>query len=127
MARKKRSARTLAEYELAHRHLAERLSRIGFLWPGSLTRRYLKCGNPRCACRTDPDARHGPYLYWSTKKGGKTVSRKLPPEEAQVLKQWIANRRETKEILDDMMAISQKAYRLALKEEAKKRDPKLRR
>ena len=57
---------------------------------------------------------------------GKTVSRKLPPEEAQVLEQWIANRRETKEILDDMMAVSKKAYRLALKTEAENRDPKLR-
>lgn len=125
MTRKKRPVRTLADYELAHRQLAERLSRIGFLWPGSLTRRYLPCGNPRCACRTDREARHGPYVYWSTKKEGKTISRKLPAEEAQILEQWVANRRETKEILDEMMAISQKAYRLVLKQDAKKRDPKV--
>ena len=127
MSRKKVSVQTLADYELAHRQLAERLSRIGFLWPGSLTRRYLKCGNPRCACRTDPKARHGPYMYWSTKKEGKTISKKLPAEEAQILERWVANRRETKEILDDMMAVSQKAYQLVLKQDAKKRDPKVRR
>ena len=127
MARKKSSTQTLAHYEAAHRQLAERLSRIGFLWPGSLSRRYLKCGNARCACQSDPQARHGPYIYWSTKKAGKTVSRKLPEEEAQVLEEWVANRRETKEILDAMMAISQKAYPLALKTEAKNRDPKVRR
>lgn len=125
MTRKKSAEKTLADYELEHRQLAERLSRIGFLWPGSLSRRYLQCGNPRCACQKDPDARHGPYMYWSTKKGGKTISRKLPPKEAQVLEQWVANRREVKEILDGMMAISQKAYPLVLKHDAKKRDLKL--
>lgn len=127
MTRKKRSARTLADYERAHRELAERLSRIGFLWPGSLTRRYLPCGNPRCACRTDQQARHGPYTYWSTKKEGKTISRKLPDEEAQILEKWVANRREAKEILDQMMAISEKAYPMVLKTGAKTRDPKVRR
>ena len=127
MVRRKISAKTLADYEMEHRQLAARLSRIGFLWRGSLSTRYLKCGNPRCACQKDPGARHGPYIYWSTKKGGKTISKKLPPEEANVLEQWVANRREAKDILDSMMDVSQKAFSMALKQNDKTRDPKLRR
>jgi len=126
MARKKTSAKTLAGYESEHGQLAQRLSRIGFLWSGSLSERHLKCGNPRCACQNDPAARHGPYIYWSTKKGGKTISRKLPLEEAQVLEKWVANRQEVKKILDSMMAVSQKAFAMIMKQNEKERHHKVR-
>jgi len=126
MSGKSPSQKTLADYEREHRRLAKRLSQIGFLWPGSLSPRYLKCGNPRCACRSNPQARHGPYYYWSTKQAGKTVSRKLPAEEAQVLEEWIANRREVKSILDTMMAVSENALPAVLAQEAQNRDAKSR-
>ncbi len=115
MSQRKTSPKALADYESEHRHLAERLSQIGFLWAGSINRRYLKCGNPRCACRKDPEARHGPYTYWSTKKAGKTVSRKLSVDEAKVLEQWVANRQEVKQIVDRMMTVSQQAFELVSK------------
>jgi hypothetical protein len=127
MAKKSLPKKTLADYEREHRQLAERLSEVGFLWPGSLTPRYLSCGSPRCGCRNNPAARHGPYYYWTTKQGGKTVSRKLPPEEAHLLEQWIGNRREVKSILDSMMTVSEKALPLLLDEEAARRDAKSRR
>ena len=117
MSQKTTSSKALADYEKEHRALADSLSKIGFLWAGSINHRYLKCGNPRCACRKDPDARHGPYTYWSTKKAGKTLSRKLSVDEAQVLEQWIANRQELKQIVDSMMAVSQQALDLILKQE----------
>jgi len=126
MAKKAPSKKTLADYQREHRKLARQLSRIGFLWPGSLTKRYLKCGNPRCACRKDPSMRHGPYYYWSTKRAGKTVSRKMSPQEAEVLGKWVGNRRGVKAILDDMMAVSEKALPLLLKKEAQTRDAKSR-
>ena len=116
MAQKISSPKSLADYERENRDLAERLSRIGFLWPGSINHRYLKCGKPRCACRKDPEARHGPYTYWSTKKAGKTLSRKLSVHEAQLIEQWIANRQELKQIVDRMMAVSQQATDLLLKQ-----------
>ena len=115
----KKRINTLAAYEQEHRRLARRLSRIGFLWAGSITQRYLKCGNSRCACATDADARHGPYIYWSTKKAGKTVSRKLSPEEAKLLGEWVANRQELNQIVNQMMSVSQKAFDLAMSEKPK--------
>lgn len=116
MAANLSSENPLGPYERQHRELAERLARIGFLWPGSVSRRYLTCGNPRCACRTKPEARHGPYFYWSTKKAGKTVSRKLSPEEAEVISQWIENRKELTRLIDRMIAVSQQALPLVLEQ-----------
>jgi hypothetical protein len=124
MTRKK--AKTLADYEREHRQLAQRLARVGFLWAGSLSHRYLKCGNPRCACQHDPDARHGPYVYWSTKKEGKTVSRKLPPQEAKILEKWVENRRKAKAIMDNMMMVSRQAFDLMLSQEQSTRHQKSR-
>jgi hypothetical protein len=123
MSQRKTSQTALADYESEHRHLADRLSKIGFLWAGSINRRYLKCGNPRCACRKDPEARHGPYTYWSTKKAGKTVSRKLSVDEAKVLEQWVANRQEVKTIVDRMMTVSQQAFELVLKNTKDRKTP----
>jgi hypothetical protein len=109
MPMKTSSEKALAGCEREHRRLAQQLARTGFLWAGSVSRRRLECGNPGCACHKDPEARHGPYAYWSTKKAGKTVSRKLPPEEARILERWIANRQKVKAILEAMMAVSEKA------------------
>lgn len=127
MAKKSPSQKTLADYEREHRQFAKRLSEIGFLWPGSLTARYLSCGNPRCGCRKDPAARHGPYYYWTTKQAGKTVSRKLPAQEARILEQWIGNRRELKSILEAMMGVSENALPLMLAEQAERNAAKSRR
>jgi len=123
MSQKITSSKALEDYEGEHRALAERLSQIGFLWAGSINHRYLKCGNPRCACRKDPEARHGPYTYWSTKKAGKTISRKLSVDEAQLLEQWIANRQELKQIVDSMMAVSEQAIDLILKQKKRRTEP----
>ena len=34
-----------------------------------------------CRCHHDPDARHGPYHYWTRKARGKTVGLKLTEDE----------------------------------------------
>jgi hypothetical protein len=125
MAKKKVQPKTLSECEQAHRRLAERLAEVGFIWPGSLARRYLTCGNPKCACRRDPGARHGPYTYWSSKKAGKTISKKLSEEEAERLGAWVKNRQEVQSILEQMMEISSHALRVIEKRD-KNRDQKSR-
>ena len=44
----------------------------------------MKCGQQRCACHQDPAKRHGPYFEWTYKEKGKTVNRRLRPEEAPI-------------------------------------------
>ena len=102
-------------YQDKHRKLTARLSRIGFIWPGHIQRRYLTCGKPGCSCATDPAARHGPYAYWTSKEAKKTVSRLLSPEEAELLEEWIENRRELETVVRDMKKLSQKTLEVALK------------
>lgn len=106
--------RTVQECERRHRQLLRELTSVGFIWTGTLQRRRLTCGKAQCACHRDPDARHGPYYYWTTKKEGKTVSRKVSEQEAQILERWIENRRSVEDILKRMNQVAQRALDLLL-------------
>ena len=108
---------TLAECDLRRRQLAQQIATIGFTWPGTLQRRRLTCGRPQCACHRDPNARHGPYAYWTTKHKQKTVARKLSAKEATIIEQWIENRRRIEAILKQINLISQRALELMLQQD----------
>jgi hypothetical protein len=115
MSRRPDLPQTLQECERRHQQLSTLLASVGFIWTGTLQQRRLTCGKPQCACHRDPDARHGPYYYWTTKKAQKTVSRKLSEEEAQILKHWIHNRRTVEGILKRMNEVAQRALDLLLR------------
>jgi hypothetical protein len=57
--------------------IAAALGQTGFALPGSITIRRTRCGKPRCACKADPPALHGPYIQWTRTVNGKTVTRTL--------------------------------------------------
>lgn len=96
------------------RRLAAHLAETGPIYDGSVTRQMLTCGKESCGCRRDPARRHGPYAYWTTKVKGKTVSRKLSPEEADLLEEWIANRRDLDATKRKLVQLSKKMLPLAL-------------
>ena len=56
---------------------------------GSLSERTVKCSKPGCACAQDPKARHGPYFSLTHAVGGKTHSRFLTAEQADLVRQQI--------------------------------------
>lgn len=94
-----------------YRQLKDRLRGLGFVLPGSLTERWTTCGKPGCHC-ADPAQRHGPYLEYTRKLGGKTTGRRLTPRQAEQYRAWIANRRALDEITASMDELSQQAARL---------------
>lgn len=104
----------LRPYRQRVRQLATQLARTGFLKKGSVIQHYARCGNPDCRCQRDPSQRHGPYYRWSTKVGGKTVTRHLSDEEGRLYVEWIANRRRVREILRQIERVSEKAAATAL-------------
>ncbi|MBV6430595.1 MAG: hypothetical protein IANPNBLG_00710 [Bryobacteraceae bacterium] len=56
---------------------------------GSVGERFMKCSKPNCACATDPDARHGPRYSLTSTVRGKTQSRYLSAEQAEVAREQI--------------------------------------
>ncbi len=108
-------AERMQAYQDRQRKLTTKLSEIDFIWPGNIQHRYLTCGKPNCGCKKDPEAKHGPYAYWTSKEAKKTVSRLLSPEEADLLEEWIENRRKLEAVVRKMKTLSQKTFEVALK------------
>ena len=66
--------------ESRQEQLCQELATIGNFRPGSLVDRHLRCGKPSCRCCDPDDPGHGPYWYLTRTVGGKSVSRKIPPQ-----------------------------------------------
>jgi hypothetical protein len=93
------------------KNVRERIAKIraaidafDYLCSGTLLRRTKLCGSPKCACATDPNARHGPYYEWGHMKGGKLVNRMVSPQQAAALRRAIENYRKVKTLLRDWEA-----------------------
>ena len=54
---------------------------------GSLSEVTRQCGDPSCACATDPARRHGPHLYLKFNAGGKAHSVYVPPGQGAAIKE----------------------------------------
>ena len=92
--------------------LKAELQTLGFLCQGSLQTRRVACGKTTCRCHRDPDARHGPYHYWTRKARGKTVGMHLTEDEVVLYQEWIENNRELERIVTEMRDISSRVLAL---------------
>jgi hypothetical protein len=90
----------------ARAQIAAALGQIGFALPGSITIRRTRCGKPRCACKADPPALHGPYIQWTRTVHGKTVTRTLTPAQYQAYAPWLANARRLRALAAELEALS---------------------
>ena len=86
--------------------IAAALSQIGHTLPGSITIRRTRCGKPRCACKADPPALHGPYIQWTRTVNGKTVTRTLTQAQCDTYAPWLANARRLRTLAAELEALS---------------------
>ncbi len=84
------------------REVLAELSKIGPCLPGSLVSHTRTCNTPGCHCHDDPSARHGPYLAWTRKVGGKTVSKVLSEEQFSRYRAWADNTRRLHELVAEL-------------------------
>lgn len=75
---------------------------------GTVLRRFMRCGKAGCRCQADPPQLHGPYYEWTRKVKGKTVSVRLSQEQAELMKDWIANARRLDKIIAEMQRVSER-------------------
>ena len=95
--------------------LKQELEKLTYFCKGTVLKRMMKCGQQRCACHQDPTKRHGPYFEWTYKEKGKTINRRLRPEEAPVYEAATQQYRQLRSILKRMEQVSRNAVlRLAL-------------
>ncbi|MGH2990512.1 MAG: DUF6788 family protein [Solirubrobacterales bacterium] len=95
-----------SQAERRRRELAAELAAIGFALPGSLNVVSTRCGKPNCRCRADPPKLHGPYVTWTRKVAGKTVTRRLSAEQLDRYRPWFENNRRLRELIAELEALS---------------------
>jgi hypothetical protein len=67
--------------------LGRKLTRLAAaMAQGSLSEITRRCGNPTCACASDPARQHGPHLYWKFTSEGQATSIYVPPASAPAIK-----------------------------------------
>lgn len=69
--------------------LAARLGEPRPMRRGSISSRMVKCNKPGCACSERADARHGPYVSWVRVVDGKTQSRWVASEKAEIVRRQV--------------------------------------
>jgi len=90
----------------------DELCDIGFVLPGSIVKRFMRCGRKGCACQTDSKAVHGPYYDWTRKVNGKTVSIRLTEKDASLLIKWIEDKNRLYGLVAKMERIGLEAAKL---------------
>jgi len=88
---------------------AELAAAAGPALPGTLTVRSYACGKRRCRCHDDPPQLHGPYAEWTRKIEGKTITRRLTPEQLAAWQPLFDNARKMRDLLASIQDLTLRA------------------
>ena len=92
--------------EAQRQAVLDQIAALGDLRPGSLVKRFKKCGYPNCK-RAQPGARgHGPQWILTTSVDGKTRSRVIPADAVETTRAQIAECRRRRQLVADLIAVS---------------------
>jgi hypothetical protein len=116
-AEQTRSEATSARYAQHFTALKGELGGLGYFFKGTVLKRMMKCGQDRCACQHDPSKRHGPYFEWTYKAKGKTINKRLCPEEVPIYRAATQQYRKLKSLLARMEKLSRAALARLAKED----------
>src|ERR1019366_2301471 len=116
------------------------LTGLDYALPGTLARRFMRCGKTNCRCKADPPTLHGPYLHWTLARrfmrcgktncrckadppplqgpsrhgpppaAGKPAPRTLPPAQPRRYQTWFDNARRVRDLLGELEARSLRAF-----------------
>jgi hypothetical protein len=89
------------------------LAELAGVLPGSVVVRHMRCGKAACACKATPPALHGPYIQWTRRAEGKTITRFLSAEQFERYKPWFDNARRLRQIVAKLEAASLQAFETA--------------
>lgn len=95
-----------------NQHLAKlkaELSEIDRALPGTINTVMNRCGKPGCACHQDPPKLHGPYITWTRKVNGKTVTRRLSQQQLERYRPWFDNDRRLRALIKEIETLSLQA------------------
>lgn len=91
-----------SEQRGALRRITKAMAATGPALHGSVEVRHTRCGNRRCACHGEPPKLHGPYIVWTRKVEGRTVTRVLSEEQLEDYQSLFDNSRRLRELVAEL-------------------------
>ncbi|MGH9305239.1 MAG: DUF6788 family protein [Acidimicrobiales bacterium] len=113
VARQRMTKRDTRHTDTARHRIAAALATIDAALPGTIMVRHVRCGKANCACHADPPRLHGPYIQWTRKVDGKTVTKLLSEEQFERYQPWFDNARRLKQLVAELEAASLRALEAA--------------
>jgi len=94
--------------------IKQEIAGLGDLHPGRVSQQLNICGNPRCLCKTDPAARHGPYHQLSYAWHKKSTTRFVRKENLAEVRQQVLTYRRLRKLVDRWVTLAMQLSRLRL-------------
>jgi hypothetical protein len=91
---------------------------LGELRPGSLSKQYNVCGNPRCRCKADPPRKHGPYYQLSFTRKGKSGTRFIKQSYVAMIRKQVKNYSRLRTLVDRWIELSTQLCQMKMEREA---------
>jgi hypothetical protein len=103
----------------SERTLQTRINRIkrallalGDLRPGTLSKQYNVCGNPKCRCKAEPPRKHGPYYQVSFTRKGRSRTEFIRKGDLPSVRTQIRNYDKLRKLIDEWLDLSIELDRL---------------
>ena len=84
------------------------MASLGDLYPGSLAKRYHRCGRPSCHCQQEGDPGHGPYYILKYQKRGKQTTRSVLAAEVRAITEQVETFQRLRRLCGEYLAVSAK-------------------
>ena len=102
--------------------IKQQITALGDMHPGSLSKQFNICGNPKCRCK-DPDnpKKHGPYYQLSFVHKGKSTSRFINKEYVTEVKRQLANYKKFKLFVNEWKELATDLSKIRINEAKNKK------
>jgi Family of unknown function (DUF6788) len=119
---------SLSDLEQKREVIAQRITQLGDLRPGSVTSTSGRCGKPDCRCHQPGQPGHGPNFRLTYKVEGKTISEALPtPAAIQKAEREVEEFRKFQQLTREFLGTNVEICRLRPVEEEQETELKKKR
>lgn len=105
-------AETLHSLERRRNEIAQQITGLGDLRPGSVTAIHKKCGKPGCCCTREDHPGHGPHWRLTYKSGGRSLTESLTGAAIAKAEGEIAEFRRFQQLSREFVEISTRICQL---------------
>lgn len=115
-------AKKIRTIEAQIEKIKQDLASLGDLRPGSLSKQYNVCGNPKCRCKADPPRKHGPYYQLSFTRKGRSRTKFIKPLQLPIVKEQLKNYTRLRTLVDRWIELSTELCQQKVERQAKEQN-----